>query len=303
MKQIIDQMLEQYELQTFMDKKNAVKEVMQELVLCGLSRAKFFDKAAFYGETALRIFYGLDRFSEDLDFSLMVSDEKFTLNDYLPMLEKEISAMGLNVIVEEKSKTKETQIKSAFLKGNTKEQMLFFYSDNELIKGINSHELIKVKLEVDVNPPENATFEHKYKLLPMPYEVNLYDKSTLFAGKLHAVICRSWQNRIKGRDLYDYVFYMQKAVPFNIKHLEARLVQSGFIDKDKQITLEDVKNMLNERFESIDFNQAKEDVKPFIKNPAMLDLWSAKFFKSITTNIKDIKIKENKWDNIILNHY
>ena len=198
MQQVLEQMLRAYEPQTSTDKKNAIKEIIQEIVLCGLSRAGFFKHAAFYGGTALRIFYGLDRFSEDLDFSLM-APEGFDLGEYLPTLEKEIRSYGLNFKAEERVKTAESAIQSAFLKGNTKEHILLFYADDRLAQSITPSELIKIKFEIDTNPPPFAGFEHKYRLLPSPYEICLYDAPSLFAGKIHAVLCRAWKNRIKGR--------------------------------------------------------------------------------------------------------
>lgn len=287
MNNVIEQMLRQYEAETIYDKKNAVKEIMQEIVLCGLSRAGFFKEAAFYGGTALRIFYGLDRFSEDLDFSLMTENQKFNLAAYFPILQKEANAFGLNVTITEKDKTAETNIKSAFLKGNTKEHILLFYA-NQPITGITDSELIKIKFEVDINPPKYAAFEHKYRLLPAPYEINLYDAPSLFAGKIHAVICRAWKNRVKGRDLYDYVFYLSRCTPVNLKHLRERLLQSGYINEVVECTLEEVKQMLNKRFESIDYEQAKSDVEPFIHDPDSLVLWSADFFKQITKDLTAI---------------
>ena len=282
---IIEQMLMQNQTQTLGDKKNSLKEVVQEIVLCGLSRAGFFKTAAFYGGTALRIFYGLDRFSEDLDFSMKVSDPLFDFAEYLPILEREIRSYGLNFRVEVKEKTADSDIKSAFLKGNTKEHMLMFFADEKLARSIGSGELIKVKFEVDTNPPDYASFDTKYRLLPIPYEITLYDMPSLFAGKIHAVICRAWKNRIKGRDLYDYVFYLSRGTAVNLKHLAARLVQSGYIPEGKEITIEDVQEMLRKRFENIDYTQAKQDVLPFIKNPAALDVWNADFFCEITGSL------------------
>lgn len=286
MNRIIEQMLKQYDTQTLFEKKNSLKEVVQEIVLCGLSRAGFFKTAAFYGGTALRIFYGLDRFSEDLDFSLKVPDREFDFDEYLPTLEKEVRAYGLNFSVETKNKTADSDIKSAFLKGNTKEHILMLFANEQLAQSIGSGELIKVKFEVDTNPPDYASFETKYRLLPIPYEITLYDMPSLFAGKIHAVICRAWKNRVKGRDLYDYVFYLSRGESVNLKHLIARLAQSGYISAQEQITIEDVKKMLRKRFENIDYAQAKQDVLPFIKNPAALDIWKADFFSEITENLK-----------------
>ncbi|MEG0834919.1 MAG: nucleotidyl transferase AbiEii/AbiGii toxin family protein [Christensenellaceae bacterium] len=285
MNPVIEQMLKPYGAQTLYDKENAIKEVVQEIVLCGLSRAGFFQPAAFYGGTALRIFYGLDRFSENLDFSLKVPDADFDLARYLPTLENEVRSYGLNFNIESKEKSVDSAVKSAFLKGNTKEHILMFYADENLTPSIAASKLIKVKFEVDTNPPEFATFERKYRLLPIPYEINLYDMPSLFAGKIHAVICRAWKTRVKGRDLYDYVFYLSRRTSVNLRHLEARLVQSGFIEADRPISLDDVKDMLYKRFEQIDFEQAKQDVMPFIRNPDTLALWSADFFKGITQSL------------------
>lgn len=286
MNPVIEQMLKPYDAQTLYDKENAIKEVVQEIVLCGLSRAGFFQQAAFYGGTALRIFCGLDRFSEDLDFSLKIPDADFSLTPYLPTLEKEVRAYGMNFNVETKEKSVDSAIKSAFLKGNTKEHILMFYADERLAPSIAASKLIKVKLEVDTNPPEFATFERKYRLLPIPYDINIYDMPSLFAGKIHAVICRAWKTRVKGRDLYDYVFYLSRGTDVNLRHLEARLTQSGFIEADRTIEIGDVKEMLCTRFEQIDFEQAKQDVLPFIRNPETLTLWNANFFKSITQSLK-----------------
>lgn len=286
MNQIIDQMLNQYSTQTLYDKKNSLKEVVQEVTLCGLSRAGFFKNAAFYGGTALRIFYGLDRFSEDLDFSLKLPDSLFDFVQYLPVLEKEMRSYGLNFRTELKEKSVDSDIKSAFFKDNSKEHILMCYADETLARSIGSNELIKVKFEVDTNPPDYATFETKYRLLPIPYEIVLYDMPSLFAGKIHAVICRAWENRVKGRDLYDYVFYLSRGTALNLKHLTARLVQSGHILPENNIVIEDVKKMLRAQFESIDYAQAKQDAVPFIKNPEALAVWNADFFRQITEDLK-----------------
>lgn len=286
MNTVIEEMLKSYQVDNIYDRKNAMKEIMQEIVLCGLSRAGFFKEAAFYGGTALRIFYGLDRFSEDLDFSLEQINLDFDLCSYFPVLEKEVKAFGLNVEIQEKQKTKDSNIRSAFLKGNTKEHLLLFYADERVVGSVAKNEVVKIKFEVDTNPPAFATYEHKYRLLPVPYEIRLYDMPSLFAGKIHAVICRGWQSRIKGRDLYDYIFYLSKAVTVNQKHLRARLIDSGYISENQECTLEEIKTMLKNRFDSIDFLQARKDVEPFICDTSVLDIWSSEFFKQITEGLK-----------------
>lgn len=288
MNHAIEQMLKNYPVENLPDQKNAVKEIMQEIVLCGLSRAGFFKKAAFYGGTALRIFYGLDRFSEDLDFSLETPDPAFSLETYFPTLEKEVRAFGLNVQIAEKDKSRDSAIRSAFLKGNTKEHILLFFADDALAGSVAGNELIKIKFEVDTNPPQFATFERKYRLLPAPYEVNMYDLPSLFAGKLHAVLARAWKSRVKGRDLYDYIFYLSQGAPVNLQHLRARLIDSGTIPADAFCEIEDVKKMLCDHFESINFSQARQDVEPFIRDVRQLDIWSADFFCKITDQLTAI---------------
>lgn len=289
MNTMIEQMLKAYDLRTVYDQKNAMKEVMQEIVLCGLCRAGFFQQAAFYGGTALRIFYGLNRFSEDLDFSLMEMQADFDIKAFFPVLEKEVRAYGLNVTIDEKEKVNDSNIQSAFLKGNTKEHLLMFYAENQAFANVPKNEIIKIKFEVDINPPKYAAFERKYRLQPIPYEVNLYDEPSLFAGKIHAVIGRTWKNRVKGRDLYDYVFYLTRGTAVNLRHLRERLIQSGHITDEDVLILDDLKQMLCEHFASIDYEQAKEDVEPFIRDSAALNIWSADFFKQITMGLQGEK--------------
>ena len=285
MNSIIDEMLKNYQTETLDEKKNAIKEIIQEVVLCGLAMAKFFEKAAFYGGTALRIFYGLDRFSEDLDFSLKKPDKDFNLSSYYQVLEKEVRAFGLNLKVEEKQKTADSKVKSAFLKGNTKEQLLLFYTNVDFSSGVNRDEVLRIKLEVDINPPSGAGYEYRYSLKPAPYEATLYDLPSLFAGKVHAVLCRGWKNRIKGRDLYDYVFYLQRGATLNLENLKQKLIQSNAWKVEDELNLDEVKKMLCERFDLIDLKKAKDDVKDFIKDKTVLDVWSVDFFKTITKQI------------------
>lgn len=287
MNTVLEQMIEHYNPKNIDDKRNVIKEVMQEIVLCGLSKAGFFNVAAFYGGTALRIFYGLDRFSEDLDFSLLVKDKEFDLSKFFPVLNEVVSSYGLDVDIELKNKTKDSYVQSAFLKGDTIEHFLLFYP-NDLVEGVNKNEKVKIKFEIDTMPPGLATYETKYRLLPTPYGVKLYDESSLFSGKIHAVICRSWKSRVKGRDLYDYIFYLSRKSKYNLPHLREKLIDSGFIDKETKLDNDDVKRILIDRFNEIDFEAAKNDVVPFIKDTNVLDIWSKEFFVDITTNLLSI---------------
>lgn len=285
MHSILSQMLNKYNITSLNDEKNALKEVVQEVALCGLSRAGFFNVAAFYGGTALRVFYGLDRFSEGLDFSLLEPSLNFELSKYFSVLESEIRAVGLNFRAEEKIKTNDSFVNSAYLKSNTKEYIMTVYNDSHNYLGISANEIIRIKFEVDINPPEFATYENKYRLLPSPYKVKIFDMPSLFAGKLHAVICRAWRNRIKGRDLYDYVFYLSQNAAVNLPHLKARLIDSGFIVDDFELDRNSLISLLRERFATIDYEQAKQDVLPFIKDKSKLELWSKEFFDDITNSI------------------
>lgn len=287
MKTVLDQMLGKYKIQSADDKKNALKEVVQEVALCGLSRGGFFKHAAFYGGTALRIFYGLDRFSEDLDFSLIEPNLNFQLQPYFSSLENELASVGLKFSVEEKSKTSDLAIKSAFLKVNTKEHILNVYgSENE---PISSNEIVKIKLEIDTDPPPYANFESKYRLLPSSFRVNLYDMPSLFAGKIHAILCRSWRNRVKGRDFYDYVFYLAMRTKVNLRHLRARLQASGALTERDEFSRKILIDMLNQRFAAVNFDQAKADVLPYIKDFSKLDLWSQEFFTEISKDLHTVE--------------
>ena len=184
-----------------------------------------------------------------------------------------------------KNKGKDSNIQSAFLKGDTIEHFLLFYP-NELVNGINKNEKVKIKFEIDTMPPPLATYETKFRLLPIPYSVKLYDEASLFSGKIHAVICRSWKSRVKGRDLYDYLFYLSRNTRYNLPHLREKLIDSGYITNDRMITNDTVKEMLVQRFNEIDYERAKEDVIPFIKDIRVLNIWSTEFFISVTSQLQ-----------------
>jgi predicted nucleotidyltransferase component of viral defense system len=289
---IIQQMINKYNPKTIEDKKHAIKEVLQEVVLAGLSKTDFFTHAAFYGGTALRLFYGMDRFSEDLDFTLVVANDAFDMSKYFKPIRDVVNSLGLNFEVSKKDKALKSNIDSAFIKGNTKETLITIYPSLSDSRFIIHNEKIFIKFEVDVNPPLYAHTEIKFRLLPFPYQVRIYDASSLFAGKIHAVIARSWKNRIKGRDLYDYVYYLSLETKVNLKHLEARMKQTKTIDEDIKFSRDVLIDILEKRFDQIDYDIAKSDVRPFIKDQSTLDLWNPEFFKSITKQLK-VDLKDN----------
>ena len=285
MDNIIEQMKSKYEIKNISDEINTLKEIIQEIILSGLSRSDFFKNAAFYGGTALRIFYKLDRFSEDLDFALITPDKNFDLSKYFTFIENELKAYGLNLEINEKQKSINSNISSAFVKGDTLELILKFFPNegehtyNHILKNI------KIKFEVDINPPFGATYEDRYKLLPSPHQVKLYDAPSLFAGKIHAILCRSWKLRTKGRDLYDYVFFLANNTNVNLELLKNKLIESNYIEINSKFNIEVLKKLLINKFNEIDYVDAKEDVMPFIKDMKSLDVWNADFFIDITKKI------------------
>ena len=285
MNNIIEQMLSKYEIKNLNDEINALKEIIQEIVLAGLSRGGFFNEAAFYGGTALRIFYKLDRFSEDLDFALLKPNLEFTLEKYFSYIENELQAYGLNLEVSSKSKNITSNITSAFVKGDTLEHILKFFPNDGLNKYSQILKSIKIKFEVDINPPSSALYENVYKLLPSPHEIKLYTKESLFAGKIHAILCRNWQTRTKGRDLYDYVFFLANNISVNIDLVKNKLIASNYINADTNFNIDILKELLRKKFSEIDYSDAKEDVLPFIKDTTSLNIWSKDFFISITNNL------------------
>lgn len=286
MNNVIEQMLSKYDIKNTNDEINALKEIIQEIVLSGLSRGNFFNEGAFYGGTALRIFYNLDRFSEDLDFALLKPDKNFDISKYFSYIEKELMAYGINLHISKKEKNVESNISSAFLKGDTLELILKFFPNEEEHKYNNILKQLKVKFEIDINPASGATYEDKFKLLPSPHQIKLYDKSSLLAGKIHAILCRGWKTRIKGRDLYDYVFFLANDINVNMELLKNKLVESEYIKSKDKFDIDVLKRILINKFNEIDYNEAKADVIPFIKNVDSLNIWNKKFFISITEKLK-----------------
>ncbi|TAL30346.1 MAG: nucleotidyl transferase AbiEii/AbiGii toxin family protein [Spirochaetes bacterium] len=278
----IQSMIESYHCKTITDYKNALKEIIQEIALLGLYRGGFFNEAAFYGGTSLRLFYGLDRFSEDLDFSLIAPNPQFDLSAYTKVVQDELGAYGMEMTVTEKIKRNDSAVKSAFIKGGTHMHLLKIAPIMPLVSGVHPDEYLQIKLEVDTDPPDGALYEVKYQLLPVPYYVRIYAPSSLFAGKVHALLCRGWRTRVKGRDFYDYIWYLSKGIPLNIAHLTSRMRQTGHLKSEEVLDEADVRERLDRRFDSVDFQQAKTDIRPFIKNPDSTDLWSKEFFSAVT---------------------
>ena len=269
---IFNQMLARHEIITENDRKNAIYEVMQEITLGGLYRGGFFNKAAFYGGTCLRIFHGIDRFSEDMDFSLIERDPNFKLEEYFPAIKNEFEAVGRDVEITKKDKKKFSKVESAFLKDNTEVYNVSFQTEKS----------IKVKIEVDIDPPLNFDTEQKLILQPFSFMTRCFILPDLFAGKMHALVFRKWKNRVKGRDWYDFEWYVKKGVELNFNHLQIRIRQFNNVE----MTKEEFIDKLKERISITNIELVKRDVTPFIKNHAQLDIWSTDYFLQLVGMMK-----------------
>jgi hypothetical protein len=281
---MIKQWMEEYHPATQHDAEQALREIMQEIALAGLQRSGFFYKAAFYGSTALRIFYGLDKYSEDLDFSLLKADSKFSLEPYLQGIETEFTASGMQVSVKEKIKTKATNIDSAFLKAETawKELVLENIIPQE---GLSRYPNLKIKLEVDLEPPPGFETNEKLLLKPFSFYVKCFQLPDLFAGKMHALLFRKWKQRVKGRDWYDMEWYIKKGIPLHLEHFLQRARDSG--DWTAQaISGEEFMELLTNKVMQVSFDRAKEDVVRFIPDDKVLKIWSAGYFSDLVDKIK-----------------
>lgn len=264
--------------------EQALREIMQEIALAGLQRSGFFEKAAFYGGTALRIFHGLQRFSEDLDFSLLEVNPGFSLEPYMKGIEAEFSALGVTVSIVEKYKTAAINVDSAFLKPDTTWKEL-------IIKEILPHEsvkmrpMLKIKIEIDKSPPMGFSTEEKLLLRPFSFYVKCFTLSDLFAGKMHALLFRKWKGRVKGRDWFDMEWYIRKNIPLNLGHLLFRSLDSGDW-KEKSMTQEAFLTILQKKIKSVSFKSIREDVVRFIPDDQVIEIWSPEYFSDLTQKIK-----------------
>jgi len=285
-------MLEKYDLTNSNSSYDALREILQEIVLLGLYDAGFFKHAAFYGGTALRILHNLPRFSEDLDFSLLESNSEFNLKPYEEAIISTLKAFGFDVTIEIKEKNNNSAIASAFVKGNTIEHLLNINAPKDITNKIHRDQAVKIKLEVDTNPPLEFETENVIRLTPRPFSINAFTLPSLYAGKMHAILCRAWSTRPKGRDWYDLVWYIANDVELDSIHLKSRLSQSckyleeNNIEIPSELSKETIKNLLLQRIESLDVEKAKNDIQPFIKDMREIELWSKEFFLSVIENIK-----------------
>lgn len=272
MNEIYNLMLSAYEQTTEQQKRNATFEVNQQIILAGLYNGGFFDEAAFYGGTCLRIFHGLQRFSEDMDFSLLAPNKAFDFSRYFQPIIDEFALVGRKVEITKKDKKAFGKVESTFLKDNTDVYDVTFQAEKS----------VKIKIEVDTQPPLKFNTEQKLLLLPKSFMVRCYTLPNLFAGKMHALLYRTWKNRVKGRDWYDFEWYIRHNTPLDFNHLYERTLQFNQEDISKELFLEKLK----QRLSTADINQVKADVLPFVRNPKELNIWSNDYFLQLASKMK-----------------
>lgn len=270
--ELFNQMLSAYDLTTEQQKLNATFEVNQQIILAGLYNGGFFNEAAFYGGTCLRIFHGLQRFSEDMDFSLLAPNDKFDFTNFFQPIIDQFALVDRNIEIKKKDKKNFSKVESAFLKDNTDVYDITFQTEKS----------VKIKIEVDTQPPLKFDTEQRLLLLPQSFMVRCFTLPDLFAGKMHALVYRTWKNRVKGRDWYDFEWYIRHNIPLNFTHLQEKALQFNH----EEITKESFLERLNERLATSDINQVKADVLPFVRNPKELNIWSNDYFIELAKLLK-----------------
>ncbi len=284
MNEAIKSMLVRYECKSLEDQERALREIIQEIALLGLWRGKFFEHAAFYGGTALRILYGLDRFSEDLDFSLLNPNKDFRLDGYEKSITTELASFDIDATIERKSKVVQTSVESAFIKANTMIHMLKFGSQWKTHKD----KISKIKIEVDTDPPLGFLTEAKQHFQPIPFAVKTFTLPDLFAGKLHALLFRPRMRNLKGRDWYDLLWYVGRSVPVHLNHLESRARQSGNWSDSSSLDITTLRVLLNHKLDVISMEEIRDDVRPFISDQGRLEAWSTELFRAAFAKIEPL---------------
>ncbi len=277
--ELIQRKLDEYKAGNAVEEEQAIKEIIQEVALFGLWKAGFFEVAAFQGGTSLRILHGLPRFSEDLDFILKEPNSEFDWSGYLKVLLENLEEFGLETEVKDKSRM-DQRIKKAVMKDNSISNQL----DLSFYRG-HKDQKQHIKLEIDVNPPIGSDFEYTFKDFPVDFEVCHQDLSSNFSLKIHALLCRPY---LKGRDWYDFNWYIKNGVKPNLQLLQAALIQWGPWEGQKlNIDKQWLKDALLKKISSIDWKEAVTDVERFM-NPterASLQLWNERFFTEKVANI------------------
>lgn len=264
---------------------NNIRELVQEAILCGLGRGRFFDVAAFHGGTSLRIFHGLGRFSEDLDFCLLNPSKELELDRYRTYVEHELQALGLDMEVITQSNDGPRPISGGKVKGNMRDIMRVCGFEEETVHRMNPGTKLYIKFDIDTDTPQGFGIEHVYRTYPFCYPATLLDLPSLFAGKVGAVLTRQYHNRVKGRDLYDFQWYIENGARLNIDYLRSNLLRSDFISRNDPFDRDAIIRMLRERFETLDFQSAIDDVSRFVKDDSQLHDWTPEYFIGLSNKL------------------
>lgn len=278
---LIQERLNSYNCKSELEEEHAIREITQEVALAALSRTDFFKYGVFQGGTCLRIFYGLNRFSEDLDFILKEPNPNFNLVPHLQSLSEELLAYGYKVDVTDRSKA-DIVVKKAFVKDDSIGKVLQL---NHIGK-TGPFRKIRIKFEVDTNPPSGSRTEIKYLDFPFVSSVTVQDKPSLFAGKLHALLCREYT---KGRDWYDFLWYTSQGIGINYEFLASALNQQGpWKYQSLDVNLKWCIAELEKQIKSINWKTTAEDVRRFVRasEQPSLDLWSKELFLAQLEKLK-----------------
>lgn len=284
---IIKDKLRQYDAVNAAEEENALKEILQELALYALWRSDFFDVALFQGGTSLRILHGLPRFSEDLDFLLRVPDPEFDWSPYLKSLTNVLSQFGLKLEAQSRPRM-DKAVRQAVIKEDSIASQL-----DLSFAGAGRPKTIRIKLEIDVNPPTGSGEATTFLDFPTDHEVRHQDLPSNFALKIHALLCRGF---LKGRDWFDFSWYVSRAVPPNLALLRNALVQAGPWAGHETIVVDMawLQGSLEDTIRRIAWKEAAEDVRRFLR-PAELksvELWSERFFLAKLEKLAMVSGKE-----------
>lgn len=278
---IIQERLKTYRPISKQEELNALKEIYQEIALAGLARSEFFKKAAFQGGTALRIIHQLRRFSEDLDFVLLEPSNNFVWNNYLNSIDLEFQSFGVNLEVKDRSEA-EGVIKKAFLKEDSFARILELTYD----RLPSDEQKITIKLEIDTNPPSGSVYETSFLTYPYPFSLLIQDLPSLFATKCHALLARRYD---KGRDWFDFLWYLTHNIAINGNLLAKALYQEGpFKNQDIHFNQQWLRRELENKVLKTDWKVARRDVENFLSlnDRKFVEAWGTELFLKQISQIK-----------------
>jgi hypothetical protein len=267
-------MMLRYDINTKEEYNNALFEIMQQTTLAVLHRCRFFKKAAFLGGSCLRFLHESQRSSENMNFSLLKPDTNFSMDNYYKSVISDFRALGRDVVIKQNRKSTEIDIELTFMRDPTEISNFAFPANKEM----------KINLKVDTHPPGGFTAEYKTLSQPFPCMVRCYTLPDLFAGKMHAFLFRHWTTRVKGRDWYDFEWYVRRNVPLNFDHLQQCMLKYNDISP-RNLSQTHFKKLLKDQIHEADIRLIKSDVRHFLKEDSLMDDWCADYFLQLVDRI------------------